>query len=77
VSAGCFRTSPSRTHITVWRILLLDNGDFAEAIRSAEGELAIDEKLLKINLNNADAKRNRAVATRQIARAHELLAAAP
>jgi non-specific serine/threonine protein kinase/serine/threonine-protein kinase len=70
-------TSPDFTEQNAYNRLAdlaLDSGDPAEAIRSAQGELAIDEKLLRVNSNNANAKRNRAVATRQIARAHELMA---
>lgn len=70
-------TSPDITEQNAYNHLAdlaLDSGDPAEAIRSAQGEIAIDEKLLKVNPNNANAKRNRAVATRQIARAHELVA---
>jgi eukaryotic-like serine/threonine-protein kinase len=54
--------------------LALASGDPAEALQSAERQLAIDRKLLNVNPNNASAKHNRAVATRQTARAHELLA---
>ncbi len=54
--------------------LALSRNDPATAIQSAQTELEIDDVLLKVNSNNASAERNRAVASRQLARAHELIA---
>ncbi len=42
------------------------------AVRSAEKELEIDARILKLNPNNATAQRDQALAYRHIAKAHEL-----
>jgi eukaryotic-like serine/threonine-protein kinase len=61
-----------RTTYQLLADLTLKTGDTAAAVRNAQHELEIDDRLLKLNPGNASAERNQGLAMRQIAKAHEL-----
>ncbi|HWC96149.1 MAG TPA: protein kinase [Candidatus Sulfopaludibacter sp.] len=55
--------------------LATEMGDLGKGLKNAQNELDIDSRLLRVDTNNAGARRNQGVAYAQVGKVHELLAA--